>query len=107
MKPQTEWPHKVKSGNTSIPIYRSRTAKGYTEFKVVWYDAERKRRFKTFADFGEAKKHACGVNAAIGSGDIKALMLTNEDRIVYLRAKEALAAIGTALDSAAAEYAQA
>src|ERR1041385_2981280 len=104
MKLSTEWPHKVKSGNTSIPIYRSQTAKGYTEFKVVWYDAERKRRFKTFADFGEAKKHACGVNAAIGSGDIKALMLTNEDRILYVRAKDALKDTPATLDIAAAEY---
>ena len=50
-----KWPYLVKSGNTTIPIYYSKTARGYDEFKVVWYDAERKRRFKTVSDFEEAK----------------------------------------------------
>ncbi len=107
MKLPTEWPHRVKSGNVTIPIYRSQTSRGYVEYKAVWTDAERKRRFKTFADFSEAKKYAESVNAAIGSGEINAITLTNDDRLVYLRARTALDGTGVALDFAASEYANA
>jgi hypothetical protein len=106
MKAPTEWPQKVKSGNTTIPIYRSKT-RGYEEFKVVWYDADRKRRFKTFADFEDARKHAQNVNAAICSGEINTVTLTNDDRLIYLRAKNSLSEMGVPLDTAAAEYADA
>src|SRR5688572_28486460 len=103
----TKWPYLVKSGNTTIPIYYSKTARGYDEFKVVWYDTERKRRFKTISDFEEAKKHAASVNATIANGDIKALTLSNEDRIIYLRARDAVARLGTPLDLVAHEYVEA
>src|SRR2546421_1622539 len=104
MKLPTEWPHKVKSGNTTIPIYRTQTSRGYEEFKVVWYGADRKRRFKTFADFEDARNYASRINAAIGSGEINAVTLSNDERLVYLRAKDTLAEIGTPMDIAAAEY---
>lgn len=102
-----EWPHRVKSGNTTVPIYFTQTSRGYAEFKVVWYGSDRKRKFKTFADFAEAKKHASGVNAAIGNGDISAVTLTNDDRLVYLRAQDAIRETGVPLDRAAAEFAYA
>lgn len=102
-----DWPYQVKSGNAVIPIYHSKTSRGYDEFKVVWYDANRKRRFKTFADFEEAKKHAANINAAIGNGEISAITLSNDDRLIYLRAKDALHGSGTSLDVAAAEFAYA
>jgi len=95
----TKWPHKIKSGNASISIYQIEN-KGYQEFKVVYYDAERKRRFKTCAEFADAKKFAENVTATIGNGEISALTLTNTDRLLYLRAVDSLRGTGFPLDSA-------
>ena len=72
---------KVKSGNVSIPIYRVEN-KGYSEFRVVWYDAERKRRQKAFVDETEPRRYAGTVNATITAGDIKTVTLTEQDRFV-------------------------
>jgi integrase len=106
----SNWPQKVKSGNVEIPIYRVDREKGgnpYTEFKVVWYGSDRKRRFKTFADFQQAKTHAGNINASINRGDIKSLTLTGDEMLIYGRAKESLHGLGCTLDHATAEYAHA
>jgi hypothetical protein len=72
-----DWPHLVRNGNTSIPIYHSRTKRGYDEFKVVW-KFEGRRQFKTFSDFDDARRHASTVNASINSGDIKTTVLKDK-----------------------------
>jgi hypothetical protein len=102
-----EWPHRVKVGNVTIPIYFTKTSRGYDEFKVVWKLADGKRQFKTFADFAEAKKHANNINAAISSGDIKATVLTDKDRHTYLDALEALKGHPVPLNIAIRDYADA
>lgn len=96
----------VKSGNVSVPIYRVEN-KGYAEFRVVWYGDDRKRRQKAFADEAEARKHAASINATITSGDIKGLVLSENDRLVYQNALAALAGLNIPLDQAAREYAAA
>jgi integrase len=101
----TEWPYRVKSGNVTVPIYRSETKRGYTEYKTVWTDSERKRRFKTFADFGDAKAHAATVGATISAGDAGGVSFSGNDRLVYLRSLESVKPFGVPLDHAAAEYA--
>src|SRR5262249_18423958 len=95
---------KIKSGNVTIPIYRVGN-KGYTEFRVVWYDADRKRRQKAFADEAEARKQAGSINATLMGGDIKAVNLTEQDRFVYLDAVNALIGLDTPLNDAAKAYA--
>ncbi|MGZ8900255.1 MAG: hypothetical protein ACXW3Z_09185 [Limisphaerales bacterium] len=77
----------------------------HDEFKVVWRDAERKRRFKTFGDFDDAWKFAGNVNAAINSGDIQATVLKNADRHTYLDALEALKDLPVPLNIAVRQYA--
>jgi integrase len=104
MKLPTEWPHRVKNGNVTIPIYRSRTSRGYTEFKVVWV-AQGKRRFKTFADFEKAKKHASSVNDAFDSGSIASTVLSGDERVIYYHAQNALKELNIPLNIAAQEYA--
>src|SRR5436190_8463140 len=79
--------------------------RGYTEFRVVWYDADRRRRQKAFADESEASRHASGVNAIITSGDIKTISLSEKDRFVYLEAVESLKGLDVPLNTAAADYA--
>jgi integrase len=105
MKLKTRGPYRIiKNGNVSVPIYRIQN-KGYTEFRVVWYDADRKRRQKAFADESEASRHASGVNATITSGDIKTITLSEKDRFSYLEAVEALKELNVPLNAAAADYA--
>jgi len=95
----------VKTGNISIPIYRTESTKGYTEFRVLWYDADRKRHQKVFSTEADARQHAEGVNATITSGDIKNLVLSEKDRFAYLEAIESLRAVNVPLNTAAADYA--
>jgi integrase len=102
-----KWPYRVKNGNSTVPIYYRETSKGYDEFKVAWYDAEHRMKFKSFADFEEAKKYAGSVNAAISKGDVQALTLTSNDRLSYLRAVESLKGLEVPLDWAVNDYTQA
>ena len=95
---------KVKSGSITIPIYRVEN-KGYTEFRVVWYDADRRRRQKAFADESEARRHAVSVNATITRGDIKNITLAEKDRFAYLEAIEAIKGLNVSLNAAASDYA--
>ena len=106
----SEWPVKVRKGNTTLTIYRTASTKNgktYDEFKLVYYDAEGKRRFESFSDFGDARTRADNVTATLSKGDIKTLTLTDNDRLVYLRAVENITPTGLALDIAAAQFAEA
>ncbi len=106
MKIPTKWLEIIKKGNSSVKIYRAAN-KGYEDYKVVFYDGEGKRRFKTFANYADARAKANDVNASVASGDIGALTLSNQDRTIYLRAIESLRPTGIALDTATMEYAEA
>lgn len=103
------WPYRLKSGNNStisLPIYRVPNGE-YVEYRLAWYDTDRKRKLKSFADFHDAKTFGESVLAKIGNGEIAALTLTNEDRLIYLRACEAVRPLGLSLDTAAQDYAAA
>lgn len=107
----TEWPHIVKDGNASVPIYKIERATGYPEFKVVYYapqpDGTKKRRFKTCAEFADAKKFASNVNAALNKGDSRTLILSGDELHAYQEAVAVLAGTGKTLIQAAHEYADA
>lgn len=96
----------VKNGNVSVPIYLVEN-KGYREFRVAWYPEPGKRRLKAFAQEAEARRFAGGVSSTITSGDIKGLVLTENDRLVYQNALAALYGTGTPLDQATRDYAAA
>src|SRR2546429_4486230 len=106
----SEWPVKVRKGNTTLTIYyrtSTKNGKAYDEFKLVYRDADGKRRFESFADYADARNRADAVNATLSKGDIQAISLTNEDRLVYLRAVDSVKPTGLALDIAAAQFAEA
>ncbi len=106
MKVPAEFPVIVKRGSSVVKIYRSAT-KGYPEFKVVHYDAARRRKISTFASYENARKAADRVVESLSSGNLKVLTLTNEDQLIYLRAQSALRSTQIPLDVAAAEFAKA
>lgn len=107
MKTPKVWPKEIKVGSATIKIYRAinRKAKGdYEEFKVVYYDRPDHRIVKTFSDYETAFTYAHNVHASMARGDAQALTLSNEDRLVYLRAQMAVAEVKVPLDIAATEY---
>ena len=113
MKLPTEWPVEVKNGSVRARIYRVENVKGeetYVEFRLVFYDPNNgnKRRFESFCDYPAAKQRANEVVARIAAGDAKTLALTANDRLIYLRAVEAMKALpGVPLDSAVQELVKA
>ena len=52
------------------------------------------------------RKAADNVNVSLMKGDVKSLVLSNDDKVVYLRALKALKPTGTALDLAAHQFAE-
>lgn len=107
MKLPTSWPETIKSGNVTIRIYKVDTAKGYTEYKLAYYAPDGKRKFQSFADYADARKRADKVVGTLSGPDAHALTVSADDRLVYLRAVEALKPLGVPLDVAVAEYARA
>ena len=106
----TSWPHFVKAGNSSVPIYRrefSKKGRDYVEFKVVFKDPTGMRRFESFADFTKAKQRAGDVAGAMHRGEARSTLLSADQTLVYRRAASALTVCGIPLDIAAVEYAEA
>ena len=61
---------------------------------------------KVFNSFKKARRAANNVNVSLMKGEVKALVLSNDDKVVYLRALKALKSTGTALDLAAHQFAE-
>ena len=107
MKVPSEFPVTIKEGSCAVKIYRSAN-KGYTEFKVVQSaTGTKRRRFKAFAEYEDARKEADRVVQSLSSGNVEVLKLTNEDRLIYLRACAVLQKVQVPLDLAATEFAKA
>jgi hypothetical protein len=73
---------------------------------VVDYVLLGKRRLEWRADLEEAKEAPREACRKIADGEHMALELSNGDRMIYLRASEALAPLNVALDTASHEYAE-
>jgi hypothetical protein len=106
MKLPAKWPELIEVKNVTVKIYRHNN-KGYTEFKVAYYDTDGRRRFYTFADYQVAKSKAKDVAATINRGEAKTLTLSGAHCVHYLRAMDALCPFSVPLDIAATEYADA
>jgi integrase len=106
MKVPDEFPVAVKQGSCTVKIYRGAN-KGYPGFKVAYYGNDGRRKVQTFADYDDAHKEAKKKVESLAMGNLAALTLTNDDRLVYLRARSAVDPVGVPLDVAAREYAEA
>jgi hypothetical protein len=63
-KPKPRGPYcKIKNGNVSVPIWRSE--QGLHRLRVVWYDAERKRRQRAIGDEAEVWPNSKKLSSAI------------------------------------------
>src|SRR6266536_5929227 len=108
MIPTSHWPVRVKRGNSTVTIYKADRKKNghmYREFKLAYYNEIGKRSLQSFNSFTKARKAADNVNVSLMKGEVKSLVLSNDDKVVYLRALKALKPTGTALDLAAHQFA--
>jgi hypothetical protein len=96
----------IKQGSCAIRIYRGAN-KGYQGFKVAYYGNDGRRKVQTFADYEAAYKEAKKKVESLATGNLAALTLTNEDQLVYVRARSAADSVGVPLDIAAREFAEA
>jgi integrase len=111
MKTVTEgkFPVKVTEGGVSAKIRKTTQTKNGKEYVIYLVDyillGKRKQVGRT--SFEDAKQHALEACRSISCGRQDSFTLANQDRLVYLRATEALSPSGFPLDMAATEYAAA
>jgi len=108
MKP-TIFPKTRQAGNVRVTIYKndSPNRKGGVDYKVSFYDVDGKRRFNCFATLEKAEARAKEICECAQRGEMALLNLTKADHLTFTRAVKALQKIGTPLDIAAIEYAEA
>ena len=95
----------VKQGSVSVKIYRS-PSNGCESFSRADYlDGVRKR--PTFPTFQAAKDEADVIANRLGDSDSDVLTLSSADRAAYLRARQLLDPFGLAIETAAAQAADA
>lgn len=99
---KADFPKVVKVGQTRATIYRT-PSHGCDSFTVVWYEGAVRKR-KAFADITSAEIHANAKVESMAKGEAEILHLSGEDRLSYIRSREAVAEFGLALDTAAFEY---
>jgi len=109
MKLPKDWPVEVKQGNVTLKIYpctHKKKGKEYASYRLVYYGGDGGRRFETFGDYADAKTRADKVKASLSKGDVQVFTLTNEDKLIYLRAVQNVKEIGLPLDIATAQLAE-
>ena len=109
MSRHSRWPVRVKRGNSTVTIYkadRKKNGRMYREFKLAYYNEIGKRTLRSFNSFKAARKAADNVNVSLMKGEVKSLVLSNDDEVVYLRALKVLKSTGTGLDLAAHQFAE-
>ena len=93
MSRRSRWPVRVKRGNSTVTIYKADRKKNghrYREFKLAFYNEIGKRTLQSFNSFKKARKAADNVNVSLMKGEVKSLVLSNDDKVVYLREMTAL-----------------
>lgn len=100
--PKAKFPKVIRVGHSKATIYKT-PSHGSDAFTVVWYEGKARKR-KVFAELNLAETHATTKVTSQAHGELDILQLTGEERLAYVRAKEALAEFNLAVDSAAIEY---
>jgi len=106
VKNDGKFPVTVTEGGVSAKVRKTIQTKNGKEYVVyiVDYILFGKRKQVGRTSFEEAKQHALEACRSIAHGRQDSLALTNQERLVYLRATETLSPAGYKLDVAAIEY---
>jgi integrase len=99
---KVEFPKVVRVGQTKATIYKT-PSHGCDSFTVVWFEGAVRKR-KAFAAAAAAELHASSMVNSLSKGEAEIIQLSGEDRLAFVRAKNALAEFNLSLDSIAFEY---
>lgn len=105
IKLPSAFPVTIKKGNSTVRIYRAEN-KGYDSFTVAYYVANKRKR-EHFSNYDDAKTRADAINTSVLNGDLATVVLSREDRLEYLRAKELLNGLNISLDLVARDHVEA
>jgi len=97
------FPIRIKSGSATVRIYDRSDA--YPYYRVAHYVGA-KRRMKPFTHLADAQRQARQIAEQISAGEGNLGSMNGTDRLIYQRAREAIAPLGVPLDTAAIELAQ-
>jgi integrase len=101
-----KFPKTVTVGSTTLKVYHTPT-KGYDSYTVLYYDANRQQRRRTFADPETAEQEARVIAGQLARGEQKPCAVGDRTRYMLERALEHLRPTGVPLDEAAAQFAAA
>src|SRR5262245_4672914 len=99
---KVKFPIVVKVGQTKARIYRT-PSHGCNSYTVIWYEGHERRR-KSFADLEAAQLEATTKVNSLARGEAEIVRLSGEERLSYLRARDAVQEFKLSLDTAAFEY---
>jgi hypothetical protein len=105
----TKFPIEIKRGSVTVRIRCQHPSKQYPDYEVFTLDYHEggRRERPSFATLKEARKEAETAAERLARGEGQSLVLTGNDRLIYLQALETLYPLGIPLNVAATEYAQA
>jgi hypothetical protein len=101
---KTTFPIRIKSGSASVSIYDRSDA--YPYYRVAHYVGSQ-REMKPFTRLADARLQARQIAEQISAGEGRAIRMSRADELIYQRAREVVAPLGLALDTAAIELAHA
>ena len=96
------FPKVIREGHSRAVIYKH-TNRDSVSYTVSWYEGNVRKR-KVFGDLGDAELHAQARVGQLSRGTAEILRLEGAELLAYVRAREAVAEFGLALDTIAAEY---
>ena len=96
------FPKVIHVGQTRATIYKICSHDGDSYTGVCYEGAVRKR--KAFAELVNAEVHATTKVNSLSNGVAESFHLSGEERLTYVRAREAVKEFGLAWDSVATEY---
>jgi integrase len=103
------FPQEIRRGNNRVTIYQNSNSNRPSgkDFKIAWYDAQRKRRFSSCATYAEARAESERILCAIERGNVRVMDLDKADLEAYSRAITILQPTGVSLESACREFVEA
>ncbi len=109
-KKATEYPQRVKCGNVTVTIYRTKNRDGYSYVVAHLEPGELgklRRKLRQFSDPGAASKAANDTAELLAHGEREVSKMSDPDRASFVAAEEAVRPTGVSLVTAANHFAEA
>ncbi|MFT4689037.1 MAG: hypothetical protein ACJASX_003417 [Limisphaerales bacterium] len=103
---KTKFPKKLRTGAFDAKVCRVKH-RDTERFQLVYYDLQGRRQRPSFKSVEAAEAAWHGLASDMSQGKRDAVVMSETDRLIFLRAKAALAGIDVPLDLAVIQYVQA